>query len=762
MSIDPIDLLVIDDDEDQYVFLRHLLEHDAAQPYRFRWAATYAEGVAALDETPPDVALVDYRLGGRSGLDLIGEATARLQTRVPLVMLTGHGDRALDLQAMEAGATDYLNRSELTGEILDRTLRYAVRHARALTEVLERESEYRSLFERSPLGMAHATPSGRWLRVNRRLCEMLGYTEDELRGQRFGELVHPDEYAAAKRDVQRLVDGGVDHYEAERRYRRRDGTYLWTNIHAHLHRDVDGQPRYVVAALEDITARKQAESKARRTLDQLQGIVANLPMVLWTLDRDGIVTFSEGRLLERFGAASGEFVGRSQLEMYAADPEILAQTQRALAGESLHFTHAMSNGVFETWYVPLYDADGALVGTMGLAIDVTGRVQLEEQFRQAQKMEAVGRLAGGVAHDFNNLLTAILGYGELALQELPPGSEVRADVEEMYKAGQSAAGLTRQLLAFSRRQVLQPEVIDLNAAVKRMETLLRRVIGEDVALVTSLTSAPALIRADSSQLEQIIVNLAVNARDAMPEGGQLTLETAVVALDAEAAARHQAAGPGAYVQLLVSDSGVGIPEEVQRQLFEPFFTTKQGGKGTGLGLATVYGIVSQSGGAIGVESQIGRGTTFRILLPAVSDAHDGVDERVGPPADIKGTETILLVEDQPEVRAVTRSILQRQGYTVLEADGGGQARAISARAETIDLLLTDIVMPGASGRALARDLQASRPGLRILYMSGYTEDKILHHGVAEAGLPFVQKPFTPATLLAKVREVLDGPPVAGA
>ncbi|MFL6208757.1 MAG: response regulator [Pyrinomonadaceae bacterium] len=381
----------------------------------------------------------------------------------------------------------------------------------------------------------------------------------------------------------------------------------------------------------------------------------------------------------------------------------------------------------------------------------------EEQLRQVQKMEAIGRLAGGVAHDFNNLLTAINGYTDLALRKLDEGAPLRRNFTEIKKAAERAGGLTRQLLAFSRKQVLQPKVVNLNSVVAETDTMLRRLIGEDIDLLTVLDPALAQVKADPGQIEQVIMNLAVNARDAMPQGGKLTIATANVDLDATYARQHAPVQPGPYVMLAVSDTGLGMDAATQAQIFEPFFMTKELGKGTGLGLATIYGIVKQSGGYIWVYSEVGRGTTFKVYLPRVESAADAAAQaRNVQPALQVGTETVLLVEDEPAVRSMSREILTLSGYNVLEAQHGPEALDIVAQhAGQIDLMLTDVVMPYMSGRELAARLQPARPAMRVLYMSGYTDDAIVHHGVLDSGLAFLEKPFTPDVLTAKVRSVLD-------
>jgi len=384
--------------------------------------------------------------------------------------------------------------------------------------------------------------------------------------------------------------------------------------------------------------------------------------------------------------------------------------------------------------------------------DITNQRQLEAQLAQAQKMEAIGRLAGGVAHDFNNLLTVILSYSELLLEDLPAGSSDRDDVTQIRKAAQGASELTGQLLAFSRQQVLQPKVVDLNAAVSGMERLLTRVLPEDIKLRCTTASDTGTIRVDPGQLEQVIMNLAVNARDAMPTGGLLTIETANVDLDAAYLQAHPLAKPGRYVMLAVTDTGTGMDAATQARIFEPFYTTKEIGKGTGLGLATVQGIVQQSGGFIWVYSEPDHGTVFKIYLPRIDEPASTGDATAAP---TRGTETVLVVEDVPAVRAVTREMLKRYGYNVLEAADGPTALQLAAGyAEPIDLLLTDVVMPEMNGRDLADRIQAARPATKVLFMSGYTDDAVVRHGILQDGIAYLQKPFTPGSLATKVREVL--------
>jgi PAS domain S-box-containing protein len=442
-------------------------------------------------------------------------------------------------------------------------------------------------------------------------------------------------------------------------------------------------------------------------------------------------------------------VRRAMIERLRVDRKILSD-ELELRRRDGAAVHVIAN------FVGSFDATGELSELTGYLFDVTDRKNTEDQLRQAQKMEAIGQLAGGVAHDFNNLLGVISGYAGMLEREIASGSPVKRYVTAIQQASDRAASLTRQLLAFSRKQILQPKVVDLNEITADMEKLIARLIGDDIELVKVRHPSPAFVFADPSQLEQIVLNLAVNARDAMPQGGSLTVETAAADLDEAYAVSHRGTRPGRYVMLAVSDTGVGMSEQTQARIFEPFFTTKEPGKGTGLGLSTVYGIVKQSGGCIWVYSEPGRGATFKVYLPRVEAGAEGAAPPVAQAAPPRGSEVVLLVEDEEMLRGLIEESLATYGYDVLVARNGADALGVAEQHEgTIDLLLTDAVMPGMGGRELARQLTEARRGLKVLYMSGYTDDTVVRHGVLAAEVAFLQKPFTLDTLARKVRDVLD-------
>ena len=513
--------------------------------------------------------------------------------------------------------------------------------------------------------------------------------------------------------------------------------------------------------------RHRASQALRESQESLSRVISSAADAIITKDLDGIITSWNPAAERLFGYSAEEVLGKSLLKLFPPDRvneerEILERIEKGEKVEHFEAVRIRKDGrrvQVALTISPIRNREGRITGASKIARDISAQKEAEEalrhseeRLRQSQKMEAVGQLAGGVAHDFNNLLGVILGCAEL-ISECADLSQVRKRAEEIQKAGQRAADLTRQLLAFSRKQMLEPKVIDLNAKVSKITDMLARLVGEDVEIRTSLPANLGKVRADPGQIEQILMNLVVNAREAMPNGGKIMIETENVELDAAYARSHTSVVPGNYVMIAVSDSGIGMDAEISAHIFEPFFTTKA--TGTGLGLATVYGAVKQSGGNIWVYSEPGNGTTFKIYLPRVDGVVDwggGAEHNAATP---KGTETILLVEDSASLRDVTKEFLQIAGYNVVEAkDGRDALRVARMHEERIHLLLTDVVMPGMSGRELADEIKQIHPETRILFMSGYTSNAIVHRGVLDEELSLLTKPFTRSRLTQKVREML--------
>ncbi len=565
-----------------------------------------------------------------------------------------------------------------------------------------------------------------------------------------------------KRVVVSLREKGWTEKELEYRFVRPDGSvrHIWAR---HL-RVRDGQGEIVrhVGTAMDVTERKQAEEALRLRERAMEAFVQGVCVTDATKPDNPIVYVNRA-----FGPMTGysaeEVSGRNCrfLQGPDTDPSAVAEIRAAIRDERPCLVELLNYRKDGTTFwnalslAPIHDDDGRLTHFVGVQTDVTPFKHLEAQFLQAQKMEVVGQLAGGVAHDFNNILTIITGYSDLALVSLDRRHEARTMLEEIRKAGERAAGLTRQLLAFSRKQVLQPRLLDLNDLVANVQKMLSRLIGEDIQLFTTLDPSLGPVKADPGQIEQILVNLAVNARDAMPGGGRLTVETADAEVDEASARACPELHAGRYAVLTFTDTGCGMDKQTLDRIFEPFFTTKGQGRGTGLGLATVYGIVKQSGGYVSAQSEPGKGATFKIFLPVVNGEVDfsEVVRRRGPAP--RGNETVLLVEDEEGVRAMARHVLQNNGYTVLEAENGQEALRVVGQGEPVDLVLTDVVMPLLGGRDLAEQVVTLLPGVKVLYMSGYTDDTGIRTGVLESENEFLQKPFTTVALLEKVREVLD-------
>ncbi|MBU1565125.1 MAG: PAS domain S-box protein [Proteobacteria bacterium] len=648
------------------------------------------------------------------------------------------------------------------------------------------EQRMRLFFERQVVGTAITSPEKGWVQVNDRLSQMLGFSREELFCRTWEELTHPEDIAADMTQFNRVLSGEIDEYSLEKRFIRKDGTVIFTNLSVGCVRHADGSVNFILALLADITARKQAEADLLAERQYLKDIIDFLPDATFIIDTDQRVVVWNRAAEAMTGVKRDDLLGKGDyayaVPFYGERRPILIDllniSEKERESSYSHIKRVADKVYAETfiqtlnngegaylWGVasPLYDRTGLRTGAVEVIKDITelkksekNNIQLQEQLLQAQKIESIGRLAGGVAHDFNNMLGVILGHAELAQKQLNKAHPLFFNFEEIRKAAQRSADITRQLLAFARKQTIAPQVIDLNESVDGMLTMLRRLIGEDINLAWLPGKSLEPVNMDPSQLDQILANLFVNARDAIADTGKVTIETDNVAFDEAYCRLHTGFVPGDYVMLAVSDNGCGMDAETMTHMFEPFFTTKEMGKGTGLGLAMIYGIVKQNSGFIYVYSEPGQGTTFKIYLPRHGGNAAPTPNQDAAGLVVLGNEVILLVEDEPMILNMTTTMLELHGYKVLPAASSGEAiRLAQEHASDLHLLMTDVVMPEMNGRDLARNLLSFCPKLKCLFMSGYSANVIAHQGVLDEGVHFIQKPFSLDDLSAKIREILD-------
>lgn len=715
-----------------------------------------------LQQTECDLILCDHNLMGWTGMDALS-VLRRLKKEIPLIVVTAVlGDE---------GAVDYIKRGAVDYVLKHRLERLPVAVGRALREKAQREEslrlqevivgakrEWELTFDAVRETVLVLDAEARITRANRAAAELAGLKFSQMIGRRCREVLEcwDGQNGPCPRD-RMLQTGKEECGEVEMPHRGKVFEAAISPL-----REGTGQIKGAVCVMRDITERKRAEESLRRSEERYRELLETANDAIYTTDLSGNLA-SINRMGEQLsGYARSEFL-QMHIDQIVA-PEYAAvmsrEIDRALAGEQ---TRIFDIEILakDGHRVPLEVnsrviwQDGKPAGILAIARDTSVRKHLEEQLRQAQKMEAIALLAGGIAHDFNNLLNVVLGYGALLLENLEAGDRRYRYAEQIRAAGERAAALTRQLLAFGRKQVLQPRAIDLNELIADMDQLLKRLLSENIEVKLILDPELGRAKADAGQIEQVIMNLAINARDAMPQGGKLTIQTANVELDEDYARQHTDVLPGLYVMLAVSDTGTGMDPATQARVFEPFFTTKPAGKGTGLGLATAHGIVRQSGGTIWLYSEPGHGATFKIYLPRVQESAEPLPSRTAESAPGRGTETVLLVEDESSLRELTRKFLEEHGYTVLQAENGLKAIEVAERhAGPIHLLLTDVVMPGMTGHKLAQELESSRPQMKVVYMSGYTDEAITNHGILKPGTSFIEKPFTREALLRKVHNLL--------
>jgi PAS domain S-box-containing protein len=770
-SVEKMRVLVVDDEPQILVALEDLLSE------QFMVFTTHsAEDALDVMEREHDIAVLitDQRMPRMNGDELLAAMGPASDTQ--RILLTGFADLSAVIRAVNQGRIFSYVTKPWSPEDLRLKVQTAADHFRLARELAYERQLLHDLMDNIPDGIYFKDRDLRFRRTNRSFTGMIGGVEPErVVGQRledvFPELSSPEVTDAEERLV---LSEGQSLLDVVREYRWK-GEQHWISETKAPIRGQDGSVLGLVGVARDVTERVRTQEALRESEERLQEQTRVLNSILngmgdgvVAVDRSGEVIVFNGRARKILGQTPGNVLPNlTDIDgVYDVDGRSVISTDRdpllrAMAGEVVdELEMVVKNGTHGGVIVAanataLLDDEGKIAGGILLLKDVTQQRDLERQFAQSQKMEAIGRLAGGIAHDFNNVLAVILCYGGLLLNELTFESRQWQDMKELLGAGERAAALTKQLLAFSRRRVITTRIVQLNDVVTEVEKMLRRLLGEDVDLRTRLSPDLGSVKGDASQVEQIILNLAINARDAMPQGGKLTIETQNITLSDEYAESHVKVVPGEYVSLAVTDTGVGMDADIQRRIFEPFFTTKEIGRGTGLGLSTVYGIVQQGGGHVWVYSEVGRGTSFKVYLPRTDEAGAPAPARVRNVAPARGTETILLVEDDEAVRRVAVRILRSCGYNVIEAARVTDARHSCAEmGSSIDLLLTDVVMPEVSGLKLAEELSRYHPKLRVLYMSGYPGGAIVHDGILDADAAYIEKPFSAEDLAAKVRATL--------
>ncbi|HEY6443980.1 MAG TPA: PAS domain S-box protein [Candidatus Acidoferrales bacterium] len=721
--------------------------------------------VASFQSRVYDLILSDYSIPEWSGLEAF-RFVKRSGINIPFVLVTGTLGEEAAVDLIKEGVADYILKDRLAR--LPSAVRRALEEkrtrdeaARARQALRDSEEKVRLLLDSTAEAIYGINLEGHCTFCNPACVRLLGYDDpSDLLGKQMHALSHRTRPECTPRSVEECpicaaARAGRGIHLDEQLLWKKDGSSFPAECWSHPMLQ-DGKSIGSVVTFLDITERKQIEDNLRRVASVVESsqdaiISQTLDGIIltWNLGAEQIYGYSRSEVLGKPLAIivppdrQNEFQGILKKISWGENVEQLGTICVRKDGKQVPVSLSVSS---------IKDANGKIVGASVIARDITETKHLEEMFLQAQKMEAVGRLAGGVAHDFNNLLGVIIGYSDIVEARLKDDDPVRAKVAQIKKAGQGAARLTRQLLAFSRQQILDSRILDLNSVVTDVQKMLQRLIGADVEMVTSLCPNLATVKADQGQMEQVIMNLIVNSRDALPDGGTLTIETSNVELDDLYVLSHPELTAGSFVMLAVTDTGTGIDAETQKHIFEPFFTTKEQGKGTGLGLSTVYGVVKQSGGSISVSSEVGRGTTFKIYLPQTQAAAER--DNPEPKRLFEGTETILVVEDEESLRKLTCEMLLENHYTVLEASNGFEAHEIAQLHEgPIHLLLTDVVMPRISGPSLAKSLMARNPNMKVLYMSGYMNSSVVQE-LAISGSEFLQKPFMSDTLTRKVREIL--------
>ena len=748
MHVDGIRVLLIEDNPGDVRLLTEALRDAGAYGVAVEHVGTLRAALDKLRDSEYEVVLLDLSLPDGEGL----ENVIRLNTAFPkpaIIVLTGVNDEVTAMRAVREGAQDYLVKDSTTGHLLVRAMRYAIERRSAIEALQRREEHFRSLIENALDMIAIVQRDGTIRYASPSHERVLGHRPEELVGTNVLSLIHEDD---ADTVVAALGQGNGE-LAFECRVRHHSGIWRYVESFA---RDLTGVAGVhgIVLNSRDVTERHNFEERLRVANQTVRAVLQGSPLAICATDTEGRVRTWNRGAQKMFGWAEWEVLDRKLTELvWFHSPSNSARLSGADGAAGFDARCRRRDGRtidVEFWSELLRDASGNVTGTVDIFADITERRQLEQQVRHSQKMEAVARLAGGIAHDFNNLLTIITGYTHMMLARTGDNHPDTDDLRQMARAAERATELTRQLLAFSRKQLVNTRVLDLAEVIANVEPMLKRVAGEAIEILTSIEPGVKAVRADSGQIEEVILNLALNARDAMPNGGTIAIEVKNTEIS-ESNRGASLLAPGRYVMISFTDTGDGMSADVMSHVFEPFFTTKPAGKGTGLGLSTSYGIVRQNGGDILVVSRPGEGTTFTIHLPRVDEPPDEPGEQTRP-LEVYGSETVLLVDDDEPVRGVLESMLRRHGYKVLSAGTADEAlQHCDGHDGAIDVVVTDVVMPRLDGPTLARQIRAKRPGVRVLFISGYSGSKPPQLTANEA---FLEKPFTPEALAAGIRTIL--------
>lgn len=755
LSEDRPKLLYVDDERANLTAFRVLLR----DTYHVLTADNAEDAYSLLQEHDIPLVISDQRMPGITGTELLGKIAADFPDSVRMI-LTGYSDIDAVIDGINRSQIYYYFKKPWDENEVRLTLKNALEYVMTRRRLVESEQRFRSTFEQAGVGIAHLNPNGTFERANPKLQEIFNTSEADLRGQSVTSWlsgISPDELQAIEQGKATLMVRETSIFTSTGN--------KWGRIALTAIESRKGTVEHLVLAVNDLTERKRAE-------EELQEVLLFNKQII-NCAQEGIVVYDQELRCQLFnpfmekitGMNAADVIGKTALELFPFKKEIgiLDDLHESLMGKQTEprefkglIPETVRNGYVVQSNAPLFNNNGEIIGVIGMIRDITDQKRAEEQFMQAQKMEAVGRLAGGIAHDFNNMLGVILGHADLSLMHMEHSDPLFGSLTEIFKAAERSSNLTRQLLAFARKQTIEPKVLDMNETVSGMLKMLQRLIGEGIQLTCHAAADLWLVKIDPSQVDQILANLCVNAKDAIKDTGRITIELQNITINTEQYEITPDSAPGDYVCLSVRDDGCGMDKETQAHIFEPFYTTKELGKGTGLGLATVFGIIRQNNGFIHVQSDLGHGTMFAAYLPRFNEKHlpTHSEDKMQPLQ--QGHETILLVEDEPAILQLTSTMLTEQGYTVLTAKAAAEAIQLAhEHAGDISLLITDVIMPEMNGRDLAASLHSVYPNMKCLFMSGYTSDVIAHHGVLDEGMQFLQKPFSLKDISKKVRIALE-------